>query len=693
MPTYSIQVPMNVAAKARIAEEKARDRRQRYEDRTGRKRHDENDSRPNGHERSIHYSDYRFVGWDGEATRDTGYCLFGSSDGHELCDAGGLSTAELFDLLLDARREDPYTIFIWFGGRYDWDEILRKSVSMRTIARLKKAGTAWWGKYRLTECEGKIYSVQKDGITATLYEISGWFHCRYDTALERYGIGSAEERSAITSDKNRRNEFLWEDIDEIREYMRLELKLMPSLMDRIREICLSAGFSPRGWYGPSALARQLLTRHKILNCMAETPEPVNLAGCYAFAGGRFEDFRGGILTERRNTTVDQNSAYMYAALRLPNLSRGQWRHGCGYEPGKFAVYHIRYHARDFEALRPYPLFRRLKNGNVCWPRRVEGWYWAPEAELVADDPDATFIESWVFDETDESDRPFSFVQEVFRQRQVFQRLPESNPSRAAEQAMKWALASIYGQLARRVGWNRKLRKAPVTHQIEWAGWITSACRAEMYRKAVAAGDRLISIDTDSVTSLGDAPDDLDCGNNLGQWKAETCDGGIFFQSGIFFTTTGGEWSKGKSRGVDRQRKTPELTPEMLETAIRDGCTVQLTPRRRYVTLKMALNGVVDAAGNWIEHDGNKLTFGGGGKRYHNPLMCWKYCHDGLHGFIPVFIADNPFDIKSYPHVLPWKQKSPPQYDYTDYLWVDTDLLGDEEWHAELLHNYRYEVVA
>lgn len=685
----SLDIPEHVIERERLKWEAARARRLRYEARSGRGRHDLNDSRPKGHERDVHFRDFRFVAWDGEAPKDTGYSLFGSSDGDEICKPG-LHTQDCLDLLLEAKARDPQTIFVWFGGRYDWDEILRRDMPMRALSRLKNSGVVHWRGYRLAEIDGKFYTISKDGVSVTIYEIHGWFHKRYVGALRDYGIGTADELEYMDGEKNRRAEFLWSEIEEIKEYWRLELRLMPELMDRIRDICLGAGFNPRGWYGPSALARELLTRHKIKDYMAECPPQVNEAACYAFAGGRFEPVRGGIVGA--NTTVDQNSAYMYAALDLPNLAAGQWRKGRTFEPGKFAVYRIRYHCKDMsDSLRVYPLFRRLRNGAVCWPRRVEGWYWSPEAALVADDPDAEFLEAWYFDEDNPKDRPFGFVREVFAHRLALKRLPEGNPSRMAEKAFKWALAAIYGQLARRVGWDRKNRKPPPTHQIEWAGYITSACRAQMYRLARSQGDRLISIDTDSVTALGDMSDaPVTLGSDLGEWELEKSDGGVYFQSGVYFTEKSGKWSKGKSRGIEQRRKTPDLTPGMLTEAILADRAVKLTPRRKYTTVRMALNGIPATAGEWKEHPGNTLVFGGGGKRYHNKMMCWKYCDSdaGIHGFLPMFNADSIFDIMSYRHLLPWKERIPSEPGpFDDTLWVDTESIDDELWYAELIDRY------
>ncbi len=692
---------------ARRKADQARARRARYEAKKQRGRHDQNETRIGGHRRELHYRDYPFIGWDGEAPRDTGYSLFGSSSGHEIC-SPKLTTNECFDLLLEAKQEYPFSIFVWFGGRYDFDSITRLSIPLDTLSRLNTSGSLWWHGYRITEIPGKIYTVARNGVTAKIFEITDWFHTPYVKALRNYGVGidncqhvrvsddcSVEcdclcDVCRIARDKAARPSFLWKDMPDIAEYMRLELKYMPQLMERVRGITINAGFDLRAWYGPSALARQLLTRNKVKLAMCETPEKVNLAAQYAFAGGRFEGFQGGII-DQEYWTWDQNSAYMHAALSLPNLASGIWRHGKCYEPGKFAIYHIDYHCRDrYNPLKPFPLFRRLPNGNVVWPNRVRGWYWGPEAALVANDPNAKFLDALVFDEFDESDRPFSFVRDLYAQRLAFQRLPESNRSREAEKALKWALAAIYGQLARRVGWDKKRKKPPSTHQLEWAGYILSACRAAMYLMAVQAGDKLVSIDTDSVSTL--CPIECDLGVELGQWKADRADKAIVFQNGIYFTYSDGKWSKGKHRGIEKRVGSPALTPEMLVEAIRTGTKVQLEPRQRYITSRMSLNHQFDKQG-WIEHPGNVLVFGGGGKRYHNAKFCSKYCSGDLHTFLPKplhGVSDNIFDVDSVRHMLPWKDDIdklyPDTYQLEDILWVNTDNIDpyDDEWLAKII---------
>ena len=656
------------------------------------------------------YSEYDFVMWDGEAPKDTGYSLFGSSLGDEICKPH-LTTEDCFNLLLTSKSANPETIFVIFGGRYDFDEICRQSMPLDRLVRLKETGHVTWHGYTIKQAEGKFFTLKKDGTTVTIYEIFGWFHKSYVKALTDFRIGTETERAAIAADKERRAVFLWESIEHIRKYWRLELKLGPPLMDCIRDICIAAGFNPKAWYGPSALALEALRRNNITQYMGHVPEVVKRASQYAYAGGRFEGVRGGVLGPVYSK--DKNSAYMSAALDLPDLAHGHWRRGKRYEPGKFAIYHIKYNGiraaeRKMEDGQTYhdpayvhPLFCRHKNGMVDWPARVEGWYWAPEAELVKDSPYATFIEAYIFEESNPRCRPFEFVADWFDKRVLLESLPKSNPSRQAGKAFKWALAAIYGQLARTVGWDRFRRTAPKYHQLEWAGYITSKCRAEMWKLAQQAGDKLISIDTDSVTAMCDLT--VDEGKALGQWKTSYADVGVFFQSGVYALKCDGEWVERKARGVEEDARTRRLpiSPEMIEAAIRDRQSIVLKPRVRYVSIRMALNHQLGAMGDWREHPGDELVFGGNGKRIHREGSCW-YHKDGRitvceSAEVHVFSPRPAITYKDYspggcpmsqPHLLPWKDNMdgvPDRNLIADILWVDPDSIdSDDYWIKELL---------
>jgi hypothetical protein len=617
--------------------EKARLRRERNRDRMARARSELRYPDP----RTSHHDDRRFVGWDGEGPRDAGYALFGNSDRDEIC-RPHIPTAECLDLLIDHKRRHPNTIDVWFGGDYDVSMILWQ-LPRRNMAALHEYGKTVWGEYRLEHIPHKWFKVRHGEISVTLFDIHSFFDSGYYDALVSWEIGTPEQRAAIKEGKAGRADFIWLDIGPIREYFRLELQLMPLLCDRLRSVFADAGYVPRSWHGPGALARMALRRHGVYDAMAQSPSAVSDAARSAFAGGRFElkwagHFHGKIYN------YDIHSAYPYFATMLPNLARGTWRSTLRYEPGKFGVYRIRYEATHPDSFRLYPLFRRLPNAGVAWPYRVTGWYWAPEAELVKDDPDATIEEGWVFDEDNELDRPFAWLAEYYHRRRL---LKQSGS--AAEYTFKLIINAVYGQLAQRVGWDRKNGKPPRTHQIEWAGFITSACRAALYKAATSAGDKLISIDTDGLYSLTPI-ESLDIGGNLGQWEATEYDDGVFWQSGVYCLKQGDDWIKARARGIPKGTYSAEDLISRVKT--REPLAIK---KNKFLGYRQADNGQWEKRNTWIE-DRPELVFGGTGKRSHIGRFgrCNSECHDDIHALGALQYVYGPEgDPSSKPHYLPW----------------------------------------
>lgn len=602
--------------------------------------------------------DRPFIGWDGEGPKDAGYALLGNSLGNEICHPY-LGTKECLELVLDTEDSCPDAIHVGFGFNYDVSNILR-NLSWKHMGALKHWNRTEWEGYELEHIPGKWFQIKRAGTVAKIYDIRSFFGTNYVGALRDMGIGSREEIAHLTTEKARRSEFLWSEIEDIREYYHLELRLMPKLCERLRESFLDAGFDVRSWHGPGALANMAMRRHGVFNAKAVTPASVQSAARFAFAGGRFEQVRGGYI-QRKVYVADLHSAYPSFARQLPNLARGIWRAGRDYEPGRFAVYRIRYKSAP-GPLRAYPLFRRMAGGEVVWTHDTEGWFWGPEAELVRDDPDATFLEALVFDEEDESDRPFEWIEEYYRKRQYLKEIGS-----VLELTFKLIINAIYGQLAQRTGWDRKTRTPPRSHQLEWAGYITSACRAAVWRVGVACGDDLLSIDTDGVSSLRPF-DNLDVGDNLGQWELDEYDAGIFWQSGIYALKAadcrdkkcynhkgkavecGHEWTKGKTRGIPKGT----YKPEQLIGALEMNEPLKLT-RKSFIGYGLALNGQRERLNTWVSEP-SEIIFGGEGKRYHNDtLWCGKRgCKNGIHDFISRPVRWSPSDTReSVAHSLPW----------------------------------------
>lgn len=655
-------IPTAEARKRARSAELARIRKARFDS----KRVDKNHGRGNG----AHHGDSRFVGWDGEGPRDAGYALFGNSDGNYIRHPY-LATEECLNLLLEFKAENPDTISIWFGGNYDVSMIL-KDLSWRHLSALHNYNSTVWREYEIEHVPHKWFKVKRGNVSITIYDIRSFFAGDYVSCLEEFRIGTADQRLRIAHGKKNRSEFVYSEINEIEAYWRLELQLMPELAEKLRSVFRDAGYVPRSWHGPGSLARMALQRHKVYDAMAECPVDVRIAAAYAFAGGRFEDKLAGHV-KGKVYGADIHSAYPYFATHLPNLARGKWRHTRHFEPNKFAVYLIDYSSKP-DPYRIYPLFRRMGNGSVAWPHRTRGWYWTPEAELVANDKDAKFIEGWVFDETDPTDRPFAFLADYYNRRRRLKGL--GNP---AEYTFKLIINSIYGQLAQRVGWNRKTRRPPRSHQLEWAGYITSACRAAVYKVAQSCGGKLVSIDTDGVYSL--APfENLQVGSNLGEWELDEYDDGIFWQSGIYTLKVGDEWKKAKTRGIPKG----SYTAEELLACLRDGEPLRLT-KKVFVTYGLADAGQRDKHNTW-QSEPHEFAMGGSGKRVHFARACPHTCSGDLHKLaIPTFDYGPQNDSQSKRHYLPWQDRTDDNLArikvlLDDLSWYDAnDLDSDDEW--------------
>jgi hypothetical protein len=621
-----------------------------------------------------------FLIWDGEGPQDAGYALFGNSEGMEI-QHPFLGTEECLNLIMEAEKLYPDALHIGFGFNYDVSNILRE-LSWRHFAALRKFGRTIWRGWELEHIPHKWFKVKRGGIVAKIFDIRSFFTGGLVSVLTEWGIGPwgesdefKEERRIVETMKGRRAEFLYKEIDAIAVYMRLELKYTKVLMHVLRQTFKDAGYLPRSWHGPGALARMALTRHKVYNAMCSTPEAVRKAAQYAFAGGRFELFKAG-LVEAKTYIADLNSAYPYFATKLPNLSKGKWRQSRGYEPDKFAVYRIRYSGKP-DSFGLYPLFCRLPSGNVVWPYRCEGWYWAPEAQLVANDPAAEFLDAWVFDEDDPSDRPFAFLFDYYRRRKILK--DAGNP---AEYTFKLIINSIYGQLAQRAGWDRKAYTGPKSHQLEWAGFITSACRAAVYECAKASGPNLISIDTDGVTSS--APfSGIASSSNLGGWGLDEYDDGLFWQSGIYMLKRGDEWIKARTRGIPKGTYSAKEMLQCLET----NTPLKLT-KKVFVTYGLAAQGQRKLLNTW-QTEPHEFIFGGTGKRSHWARTCNSTCSGKLHSLAMPQLQFGPFrNVESSRHYLPWldtaeRDVANQKYLIDSYTLYDANHLEeDEEWVRE-----------
>jgi hypothetical protein len=653
-----------------------------------------------------------FIGWDGEGYNAWElaknprclldgewrhhYMLFGASTG-EYITGKSLSTSDCIELILQVERENKDAYHIGFAFEYDINMIL-VDLPWRMLAILKECGKCRWSdpktnkRYRIEHVPHKWLRVSTGGVSATIYDAFGFFHSSYLAALKKYAIGDPVKLDHIRSGKAGRSHFTYADIEDVTSYWRDEISLLPPLMEAIRTAAYNGGYRISEWHGPGALAAYLLRTQGVSEWHSKTtPTEVKSAIRYAYAGGRFTSSQCGLYLGPIYT-ADINSAYIWACSLLPRMDRGTWKRKAtnDVDPAnlaRFGIYRIEFdlgRQPKVDAERagipepPYPLFHRAKNGVLRWPRRTTGWYWTPEASLVLGRANARILEAWIFD--DDASKPFRFVHDAYDRRVELQR--QDDP---AEKAYKWALAAMYGAFARRVGWNRQTRKAPPSHELAWAGYITSWCRASVWGAAFKAhhkgnGRGLISIDTDGITATvpfdkNDLPNGV--GEGLGQWKLEIWTGILQWQNGIYWLRDSeGNWRDPKSRGIPKGTIPFDAALSALET-MDYSCRPFVHPslrlmRTRFIGYRQALNGQLDKWRRWLTEP-VKVTMGGSaaGKAVHMFRVC-EACRMANNGGSP-----DTTDIRSLhtisnmpplgqgdswwmsqPHKLPWLEEQP-----------------------------------
>lgn len=646
-----------------------------------------------------------FVMWDAEGTNTTATpFLFGSSDGDRIAHPD-INSAEMLDLILAREQIEPDVIHFGYGFEYDINMMLR-DLPLKLLMCLKNTSHVKWEGYELHHIPRKWFQIKRDKTIAKIFDVVSFFGCGYIKALEEHKVGTDEQRRVIREGKEDRRTFTYADISYIEPYWRTELSLGPNLMDKLRNSFYNAGMFIRSWHGPGSLARYGLTHRGIKEVMAESPKEIHDAARYGFCGGRFESFLAGH-TGQPVWNADINSAYPYAATHLPNLATGRWTYSNSFareniDPHKLAIYHITFEVPNSErtefTVGPQPLFRRYQDDRVMWPNSVDGWYWSPEAWTVRGDKHAVFHEAYIFH--DDGSKPFEFLGEHYRQRLIMK--ANNDPT---ELTLKLFINSVFGQTAQRAGWQRGI---PKFHQLEYAGFITSTCRAMIYEAARKAWDRgeLISCDTDGIFTTGPIPeDDLigGTGDALGQWKVDSVPGILYWQSGVYWTPSDSctvrdaaceyetesddarcaychnfRWKLKKARGAPKGAIPFDRALEALE---------HLVPieykRQELIGYRWGLRNGMQHWRYFIERD-RRIQFGGSqfSKRIHNPRMC-RLCRGfiggTLHDLSPIgngFTLDN----HSKMHVLPWEQNDHERP--RDWIDEKSDTVIDLIWTEE-----------
>lgn len=537
------------------------------------------------------YMTREFIAWDGEGYNhgtEHRYAILANSVGDTISAYKGLDTVDCFEMILNTECHKS-AIHIIYGGSYDFNMML-KDLPREALEVLYAAGRVEWMDYIIEWRIGKSLRVGRAATPLVkakpgriIYDILPFFQCSFVKACDSYLGNDWYMRKEIIREKARRGDFSWQEIREgVAEYNSAELVNLVRLAEELRTRLDKVGIRINRWDGPGAIAVSLFQTYQIKDYMGETPPHIYEAARYAYAGGRFE-----LVKQGNFGTVyeyDLNSAYPNAIQHLPCLSHGEWVQGTDVD--QFGVYRIRFNGpfrnRDDALYEPKPLWHRNPDGTVVF-MPVDGWYWTPEAELVRNDPRYEIVDGWTWKQHCDH-VPFRWVGPMYSKRAALKKAEDG-----AHVGLKLGLNSLYGKLAQQVGARQDGKgkwHIPPYHNLCWAGYVTSSCRASVYQAAMLKPDKVIAFETDAV--FMEAPLNLPISARLGEWEETVFDDLTYIKSGLYygmaFDKNGELEYVEKTRGFNKGSVTRADMTRVMETG-----GVCEAPHTQFYTLGAALH--------------------------------------------------------------------------------------------------------
>jgi hypothetical protein len=636
------------------------------------------------------YLERRFIAWDGEGGNETDgshtYFLLASSAGFRASAREGLSTVAVFNLFLNAenafRTVRERVTHIGYGLNYDINMILR-DMSEEHLTKLYRTGKVEWYGYYVEWRPGKSFAVRRGDIRFLLYDVLPFFQRKFTEACDEY-LGSVHPmwsrmREQVMREKARRGQFDWSELDSISDYNDSELSLLVELANELRLRLHRVGIKVSRWDGPGAIAGALYKKYETKSYKGESPNEVARAARFAYAGGRFEIIRKGHSVEGA-FQYDIRSAYPSAARYLPCLKHGYWSYrtvdrGIIRDIVPFGIYRIEVvNPATASVTDPQPLWMRNRDGTVHFSEFSHGWYWSPEAQLANDLGGITIHEAWEWNQECEHE-PFHFVEPLYLKRAALKKAGDG-----AHIGLKLGLNSLYGKLAQQVGWgiepNGALRLPPY-HCLEWAGWITSHCRSQVYRATLSNPHDIIAFETDAVFSR--KPLSLTVGEGLGEWEATEYASLTYLKSGMYFGTYTDGREIEKSRGINKGTITREQVIEALHAEQRGEQPILEAEQTRFVGLGQAIHQGMHKWRRWYTNPRN-ISVALSGKRIDllSTEEAFMHLNDGWYETQEGF-SDTEF---SYEYPIAWINPNPDMapegFDtMDDYRTADAHGIPDE----------------
>lgn len=506
--------------------------------------------------------DRDFLGVDGEAIDGT-YSLLAASDktgayyrSIETPAGERLATVDCLDFLVDTATESGLYLFSFAFG-YDVTNILHdlprkrlRELSANGETRVRRGAYSYHLQYVGRNKPFKVskyHRLDDENAylgNATVFDVWGFVQSSFVKWVDGWGLATTPEEIAFLAEmKAGRSTFSEAERERIKEYNRLELKLIAKGAEYIRSLFDSAGIPLAQFNGAGSAAEALLRKYKVKNHLPDTlNKRFETASWFGYFGGRIEAATIGPLGD--GYMYDINSAYPAAMPDLPCMDCGDWTQAP--IPSRYILRRVRWDTGGRVKFGPFP-FRLWKSKDaigdfdksytVIFPQRGEGWVWHHEYDTIRrlhPEYDIETLEHWAYVERCDH-RPLWFVPKVYDERQRLKAAgdPKNIP-------LKLGLNSLYGKFAQRVG-------NPAFQCLPWAGMITSYCRATLYEAIALGGENVEFLQTDSVFSR--VPLDLELSKKLGAWGGGPVEEMTVLQAGVYRYTENGKVRE-KYRGFD-----------------------------------------------------------------------------------------------------------------------------------------------
>lgn len=515
-----------------------------------------------------------FHAWDGEGVTTPAnvhnYIMLMSSKDGALIDRSGISTYDNLTFLCDAKKRYPQDIHVGYGLSYDAN-MMFKDIPYERLKLLQQGKRIGFNnfsiEYRQRKCltiarylpntkhyikneKGEWKSTHTERIT--LWDVVGFFQSSFVNALIDFFPSLDEQRNLhleeIIEGKKDRGTFKKEQLNDfIIPYTQYEVDALVALMNRFRDYCKEAGIVLNRYDGAGAIAAYLLEKHKVKQYFGvrvvetkkrynygEIPPQVMTASQHSYSGGRIEGCQYGHFEQlaRWIFHYDLISAYPAIMPLLPELSTGRWlfhKSNKIHFNNPFTMYKVYW---DFPAGQAFYPFSYRDVGNVIrFPRRGYNWMWYPELIAAQKMLHVTngildIREQWEYIPGSDK-KPYDFVPELFLKRQEWKK-----QGIGAQKPLKLGINAFYGKTAQRLGYDHESGRLPPFFQLQYAGYITSAVRAQLYLAGMQKPSSIIAFATDGLWSTEELH--LDTSGKLGSWECEKLSSMTAVQAGVYF---------------------------------------------------------------------------------------------------------------------------------------------------------------